>query len=122
MLNKIPIDDKADYNVSEFGHILKRAISAIQNEMPDGVFFMPGDQAFFLVKDMLEWINRQVPGEFRIRQIKSREYTITYFHEKERREKYRKRNDKARIATADRLEQMTGRRPSWGQREVENGS
>lgn len=122
MLNKIPIDDKADYNVSEFGHILKRAISAIQNEMPDGVFFMPGDQAYFLVKDMLEWINRQVPGEFRIRQIKSREYTITYYQEKERREKYRKRNRKNLKSTADYLEKMTGKRPSWGEDEVENGS
>ena len=114
MQNLIQIDDRRDYSLSEFMHIVKRVSSAVGAESPDDEnLIYPGREVYFTIVDMLGYINDRIEGEFRITQTKSRHYHIVYQEKQTAKRKAGKANDMAIAKTAIDLEEMTGRLPAF---------
>ena len=113
MRNLIAIDDKEEYSLSEFLHIVKRALSAIANESPNCEFVYPGREVYFTIFDMLGYVNDRVPGEFKINQPKSRMYEIVYTDEKAARRKAGGSQWRDAAQTAKLLYEQTGEWPIW---------
>ena len=53
MKNLILIDDEKDYTLSEFTHLVRRALSAVANESPDMELVYPGREVYFAIFDLL---------------------------------------------------------------------
>ena len=113
MKNLILIDDEKDYTLSEFTHLVRRALSAVANESPDMELVYPGREVYFAIFDLLGYINDRVTGEFRITQTKSKHYQVLYVPEKAARKEADQPMMRSRAATAKLLEEITGRRPNW---------
>ncbi len=111
MRNLIAIDDKKDYTLSEFAHIVRRALSAIANESPDCEFVYSGREVYFTVFDLLGYVNDRVPGEFKIEQPKSKHYEIVYTEKEPARQVASNALAQETARTAQMLFEQTGEWP-----------
>ena len=66
------------------------------------------------VATVLNYINRHVEGEFTLGYVRKNSWLLRYDEEKAVKKRARQNADKELEATADYIQQLTGRRPDWG--------
>ena len=66
------------------------------------------------IATVLTYINRQIDGEFALAYVRRGNWMLRYDEEKAVKKRARQKADKEIEATADYIQQLTGKRPDWG--------
>lgn len=113
----VHIDDTADYSLSEFLDVLREVLSKMDEEAPDNMdVAFPGKEVFFTVRDLVEWINGRLPGNFIVKQEKSRQYSFVYHHKKREVQREQSRKNKSLADSALAIMDITGKLPAWAEK------
>lgn len=75
--------------------------------------FSPAD-VYWIITDVLRYINRIMDGEFRLRSIKKNNWKVVYIDEKAAKRKAKQEAKKQMKKAADYIEEITGKSPKWG--------
>lgn len=109
-------EDKA-YTLPEVIDFVKQTLDRVGEKSTRNPLRYSSTDVYWLLYDMLQYVNRNIPGEFILLQTEKGTYRVTYTAE----DSAKQRSDrklKAEInRTAKYLEELTGRKPSWGDNE-----
>jgi len=113
-MNDIVLVKDKTYTLAEVVDTVKQALDAVSKESEQNTLRYSTEDVYWLLYDILRYVNRNVRGEFALAQIKKGTYRVTYnAEETEQREAGKKLRAEVR-QTADYLAELTGRRPPWG--------
>ena len=116
-MKKIQITEGEVYTLSEVIDLVKQTLDRVSEKSTRDPLRYSSVDVYWLLHDMLQYVNRNVPGEFILLQTEKDTYRVTYATKDSARQKS-DRKLKAEInRTAKYLEELTGRKPSWGDRE-----
>ena len=109
-------EDKA-YTLPEVIDFVKQTLDRVGEKSTRNPLRYSSTDVYWLLYDMLQYVNRNIPGEFTLLQTQKGTYRVTYAAEDSAKQKS-DRKLKAEInRTARYLEELTGRKPSWGDKE-----
>ena len=116
-MKKIEIKEGTVYTLPEVIDFVKQTLDRVSEKSTRDPLRYSSADVYWLLFDMLRYVNRNVPGEFILLQTEKDTYRVTYATE----DAGQQRSDQKLIAeinrTAKYLEKLTGRKPSWGDRE-----
>lgn len=116
-MKDIQITEDKTYTLPEVIDFVKQTLDRVGEKSTRNPLRYSSTDVYWLLYDMLQYINRNIPGEFTLLQTQKGTYRVTYAAE----DSAKQRSDrklKAEInRTAKYLEELTGRKPSWGDKE-----
>ena len=116
-MKKIEIEEGRVYTLPEVIDFVKQTLDRVGEKSTRNPLRYSSTDVYWLLYDMLQYVNRNIPGEFTLLQTQKGTYRVTYAAE----DSAKQRSDrklKAEInRTAKYLEELTGRKPSWGDKE-----
>lgn len=116
-MKKIEIEEGRAYTLPEVIDFVKQTLDRVSEKSTQDPLCYSSVDVYWLLCDMLRYVNRNVPGEFILLQTEKDTYRVKYMVE----DFAKQRSDrklKAEInRTAKYLEELTGRKPSWGDKE-----
>ena len=116
-MNDIHVPEDKSYTLSEVIDAVKLTLDGVNKHSAHNQLRYSSTDVYWLLHDMLRYVNQNVPGEFILQQTKRGVYRVKYTPEDSA-----KRNSSRKLKaevdrTASYLEELTGRRPSWGEKE-----
>ena len=116
-MDNIRIPDDKSYTLSEVIAAVKQTLDGVNAHSVENKLRYSSTDLYWLLHDMLRYINRNVPGEYVLHPIKKDTYQVRHNAE-DSAKRQSSRKLKAEInRTAKYLEELTGRKPSWGEEE-----
>ncbi len=116
-MNDIHVSEDKSYTLSEVIDAVKQTLDGVSEQSAHNKLRYSSTDLYWLLHDMLRYVNQNVPGEFVLQQTKKGVYRVRYTAEDTAR-RSSSRKLKAEVdRTASYLEELTGRRPSWGEKE-----
>lgn len=116
-MKSMHIAEDKTYTLSEVIDFVKQTLDRVGEKSTRDPLRYSSTDVYWLLHDMLQYVNRNIPGEFILLQTQKDTYRVTYSAE----DSVKQRSDrkiKAEInRTAKYLEELTGRKPSWGEKE-----
>ena len=116
-MNNIYISENKPYTLSEVIDTVKQTLDVVSEQSAQNKLRYSSTDLYWLLHDMLRYVNQNVPGEFVLHQTKKDVYQVRYAAE-DSAKRSSSRKLKAEVnRTASYLEELTGRKPSWGDKE-----
>ena len=115
-MKDIHVSEDKSYALSEVIDAVKQTLDAVSEQSVQNKLRYSSTDLYWLLHDMLRYVNRNVPGEFVLYQTKKGVYRVRYAAEDSARQNSGKKLKAERNRTASYLEELTGRRPSWGEK------
>ena len=113
-MNHFNLEENKAYTLDEVVDIVQNTLEAIKDSSKYcDLQFSPTD-IYWLLHDMISYINRNVPGEFALRRNYKGSYRVQYRTEEAEKIRAKKKIKEGLKKTADNLEKLTGNRPNWG--------
>lgn len=113
-MNHINLEENKSYTLAEVVEIVQNTLDAVKvNSQHIDFQFSPVD-IYWLLHNMLSYVNRNVPGEFALRRNYKGSYRVQYRTEEVEKIRGKKKIKEDLKKTADYLEKLTGNRPTWG--------
>lgn len=113
-MDDIVLTEDKTYTLAEVVAAVKQTLDTVSNESGQNTLRYSAEDVYWLLHDMLRYVNRNIHGEFELWQTKKGTYRVTYRNEEiGQRDAGRKLKAEVR-QTADYLAELTGRRPPWG--------
>lgn len=113
-MDDIVLTEDRTYTLAEVVEAVKQTLDAVSKESEQNTLRYSAEDVYWLLHDMLMYVNRNIQGEFALWQTKKGTYRVTYKTE-DIGQREAGKNLKAEVRqTADYLAKLTGRRPPWG--------
>ena len=116
-MNDIHIKEEKAYTLSEVIDLVKQTLDRVSEKSVHNELRYSSIDVYWLLHDMLRYANRNVPGEFILLQTRKGIYRVTYAEEESAKQKSNRKLKEEVNQTARYLEELTGRKPSWGDKE-----
>ena len=116
-VNDIHVTEDKSYALHEVVEAVKQTLDAVGEQSKHSELRYSSTDVYWLLYDMLQYVNRNVPGEFTLLQTKKGTYRVRYAAEGKAQQKSSRKLKAEVNRTARYLEELTGRRPSWGEEE-----
>lgn len=116
-MDDIHVSDAKSYTLSEVVDAVKQTLDAVSEQSGQNKLRYSSTDLYWLLHDMLRYVNQNVPGEFVLYQTKKGVYRVRYTAEDSAKRRSSRRLKAEVNRTATYLEELTGRRPSWGKKE-----
>ncbi len=113
-MNAIQLPDDKSYPLDEVIELVQLTLDAVQKETAHNKLRYSAEDVYWLLHDMLRYINRNVPGEYALHRMKNGAYRVTYVTEDAGTTRAKNELKTDVRNTADYLAKLTGRRPPWG--------
>ena len=117
LVDDIQIPEGASYTLSEVIDFVKQVLDKVSEQSEHSKLQYPSTDVYWLLHDMLRYVNRNVPGMFVIRQIQKDTYRVKHMAEDFAKQRSGRKLKAEVNRTAKYLTELTGRRPSWGKDE-----
>lgn len=116
-MSDIHVPENKSYTLSEVIDAVKQTLDAVSEQSVQNKLRYSSTDLYWLLHDMLRYVNQNVPGEYILYQTKKGVYQVRYTAE-DSAKRSSSRKLKAEVdRTASYLEELTGKRPSWGEKE-----
>ena len=114
-MDDVRVPEDKFYTLSEVIDAVKKTLDLVseQSNKHNELRYSSTD-VYWLLHDMLQYVNRNVPGEFVLRQTKKGVYRVGYMAEDTAKQQSSSKLKAEVNRTARYLEELTGRRPPWG--------
>ena len=116
-MDDIHVSDDKSYTLSEVVDAVKQTLDAVSEQSGQNKLRYSSTDLYWLLHDMLRYVNQNVPGEFVLYQTKKGVYRVRYTAEDSAKRRSSQRLKAEVNRTATYLEELTGRRPSLGEKE-----
>lgn len=116
-MDNIHIPDNKSYTLSEVVGAVQQTLEGVSKHSAKNELRYSSTDVYWLLHDMLRYINRNVPGEYFLHPIKKDTYQVRYTAEDSAKQRSSRKLKAEVNRTAKYLEELTGRRPSWGEEE-----
>ena len=116
-MDNIRIPEDKSYTLSEVIDAVKQTLDGVSEHSPQNKLQYSSTDLYWLLHDMLRYVNQNVPGEFVLHQIQRNIYQVRYAAEDSAKQKSSRKLKAEVNRTARYLEDLTGRKPSWGKEE-----
>lgn len=113
-MKKIEITEGKVYTLPEVIDFVKQTLDRVSEKSTRDRLRYSSVDVYWLLFDMLQYVNRNVSGEFILLQTKKDTYRVTYATEDVGKQRSDKKLKAEVNRTAKYLEELTGRKPSWG--------
>lgn len=120
-MDNIQILEDASYTLSEVIDLVKQALDAVSETSVQNNLRYSSTDVYWLLHDMIRYINQNVPGEYTLHQTRKGVYRVTYTTKDAAQRKSSKKLKAEVDRTANYLEELTGRRPAWGEKKGTGG-
>ena len=115
--NDICIYENKSYTLSEVIEAVKQTLDAVSVHSVENKLRYSSTDLYWLLHDMLRYINQNVLGEYFLHPLKKDTYQVRHNAEDTAKRKSSGKLKAEVNRTAKYLEELTGRRPSWGEEE-----
>ena len=116
-MDNIHIPEDRSYTLSEVIDAVKQTLDNVSEQSAQNKLRYSSTDLYWLIHDMLRYVNQNVPGEFVLYQTKKGVYQVRYTAEESAKRSSSKKLKAEVNRTASYLEELTGRKPSWGNKE-----
>lgn len=116
-MNHIQVPEDKTYSLPEVINLVKQTLDHVSEKSTRNPLQYSSTDVYWLLHDMLGYVNRNIPGEFTLLQTQKGTYRVTYAAEDSARQKSNRKLKAEVNRTAKYLEELTGRRPAWGEKE-----
>ncbi len=116
-MKDIQITEDKVYTLPEVIDFVKQTLDRVSEKSNRDPLRYSSTDVYWLLHDMLRYVNRNIPGEFTLLQTKKGTYRVTYAAEDSAKQKSSRKLKAEVNRTARYLEELTGRKPSWGEKE-----
>ena len=116
-MSDIHVPENRSYALNDVVDAVKQTLDAINEQSVESELQYSSKDLYWLLHDMIRYVNRNIPGEFVLYQTRRGVYRVRYTAEDSAR---RRSSQKLKVEvnrTATYLEELTGRRPPWGDKE-----
>ena len=113
-MSDIHLPENKSWTLAEVVEVVQQTLGAVGEESTQNHLRYSPDDVYWLLHDMLRYVNRNVPGEYTLRRLEKGTYRVTYSAEDTSRKQARRKLKTDVRKTADYLKELTGRRPPWG--------
>ena len=114
MSNDIHVPQDKAHTLSEVVDAVQQTLDEVSRYSEYNHLRYSSKDVYWLLHDMLRYVNQNVPGEFSLQQIRKGVYRVKYSAEDAARRKSSEKLKAEVNRTAKYLEELTGKRPSWG--------
>ena len=119
-MNKVYVKEGKSYTLNEVINAVKNILDLVNAKSDEhNPLRYPSTDVYWLLYDLIQYVNRNVQGEFSLLQTRKGVYRVTYTAEDKAKQRS---NQKLKVEinrTARYLEELTGRRPVWGNKKIE---
>ena len=116
-MDNIHLPEDKSHTLSEVIDAVKLTLDGVSEHSAHNKLRYSSTDVYWLLHDMLRYINKNVPGEYVLQQTKKGVYRVRYTAENSAKRSSSKKLKAEVNRTASYLEELTGRRPSWGEKE-----
>ena len=116
-MKDIHVPEDKSYTLNEVVDAVKQTLDGVSEQSAQNKLQYSSTDVYWLLHDMLRYVNQNVPGEFVLQQTKKGVYRVRYTAEDNARRSSSKKLKAELNRTASYLEELTGKRPSWGEKE-----
>ena len=119
-MNRIHVEEGRSYTLDEVIEAVKKTLDLVnaKSDEHNDLQYSAID-VYWLLYDLIQYVNRNVQGEFSLIQIRKGVYRVKYTAEDKAKRRSNRRLKKEINRTASYLEELTGRRPVWGNKKEE---
>ena len=110
-MNLISLDENRSYTLAEVVTLVQKTLDSVQQTSEQCPLRYTTTDVYWLLHDMLRYVNRNVPGEFALRRLKRGTYRVEYKTEKTGRQKAKRKLQADVERTSAYLKELTGRKP-----------
>lgn len=114
LMKDIQLPENKSWTLAEVVEVVQQTLDAVGKEAAQNELRYSPEDVYWLLHDMLRYVNRNVPGEYALRRLANGTYRVTYSAEATSRKQARRKLKADVRKTANYLEELTGRRPPWG--------
>lgn len=112
-MDNIHILEDTSYTLSEVIDLVKQTLDGVSKDVRKNKLRYSSTDVYWLLYDMIRYINQNVPGEYVLHQTKKGVYQVRYTTKDSARQKSSRKLEAEVNRTASYLEELTGRRPAW---------
>ena len=116
-MDDVQVKSGESYTLSEVIEAVKQTLDGVSKQSTENELRYSSVDVYWLLHDMLRYVNRNVPGEFSLFRIRKGVYRVKYAAEDTAKQKSNRKLKAEVNQTARYLEELTGRRPAWGDKE-----
>ncbi|MDE0467351.1 MAG: hypothetical protein OYL97_09850 [Candidatus Poribacteria bacterium] len=116
-VDDIDIPEDESYTLGEVIDLVQRTLDKVKEHAQHNELQYWSKDVYFLLYDMLRYVNQNVSGVFVLRQIQKDTYRVKYMAEDFSKQRSSRKLKEEVNQTARYLEELTGRKPSWGDKE-----
>lgn len=115
----ICIPEGKSYTLSEVIDRVQQTLDKVQKKSEHSELQYSSTDVYWLLYDMLRYVNHNVPGVFILGQIEKDKYRVKYMPENFAKQRSDRRLEAEINRTARYLYELTGRKPAWGDTETQ---
>ena len=113
-MNYINLDKDKSYTLAEVVEFVQKTLESVKEKSEHcDLQYTPTD-VYWLLHDMLGYVNRNVTGEFALRRVDKGTYRVQYRTEEVQKQRAARKLEAEVRQTAEYLEKLTGHRPPRG--------
>ena len=116
-MKKIELTEGKVYTLPEVIDFVKQTLDRVSEKSTRDPLRYSAIDVYWLLFDMLQYVNRNVPGEFILLQTEKDTYRVTYATEDVGKQRSDRKLKSEVNRTAKYLKELTGRQPPWGEKE-----
>ena len=116
-MHEIHVPEDKSYTLSEVIDAIQLTLDAVRSQSAHNELRYSSKDVYWLLHDMILYVNQNIPGEFILYQTSKGFYRIRYNAENTARRSSSRKLEAEMKRTADYLEELTGRRPPWSEKE-----
>lgn len=113
-MDDINLENDKSYTLAEVVEFVQKALEVVKENSEHCDFQYSPTDVYWLLHDMLSYVNRNVTGEFALRRLEKGSYRVRYRTEEAQKERASRKLAENVRKTAKYLEELTGHRPPWG--------
>jgi predicted metal-dependent hydrolase len=113
-MNHINLDKDKSYTLAEVVEFVQKTLEAVKEKSEHSDLQYTPTDVYWLLHDMLGYVNHNVTGEFALRRVEKGTYRVQYRTEEAQKQRAARKLEAEVRQTAEYLEKLTGRRPPWG--------
>ena len=110
----VQLDSDKTHTKNEVIEIVMQSLNFVREQSPQKTLQYSSSDVYWVLKNLLNYINRRVDGEFVLKRLKKDAWGIEYADASIAKRKADERHKKELRRTADYIQQMTNDRPSRG--------
>ncbi len=113
-MDRIQLDANGSYTVPEVAEFVKIALEYVGRESKSNPLRYSASDVYWILHDFLRYVNAHTEGEFVLTRLKKGTWRLDYQTEDAAAKKAKAHHTRELRETADYIENLSGRRPSWG--------